>query len=314
MSTTTSPPPWRDPSEHLCADVLPIAAAACRAPLAGLFATGPGRLSLLGGDGDARHLERELREMCRETAEAGEPVVLNRPRGADGRGVRGFVGVPIRFDDGRSVCVLLVADTGYREFLPADVRALAAVALQVERRFEDLRSAHAVEVHNWVASVARHASDLRMALRACVTAVCEHDGWPIGHIAVPAGPGDDTLVSTDLWHCLDESRCAALREAVERVWRASGPGAWRGATASGGVRRGEPADEPTTTTVLLGDQALSCFALPVRANGELVAVVEFFDVERRGPSRHLRDVARGLARELGVAATRIRDREALEHG
>jgi hypothetical protein len=87
-------------------------------------------------------------------------------------------------------------------------RAEAALARQTS--FVELLRATATE--------ANAAATAEAALRACVTRVCAHMGWPVGHVyAVAQAASGLELVPTGLWHVADVARYGAFHHVTMKM-------------------------------------------------------------------------------------------------
>ncbi|TWP52382.1 PAS domain S-box protein [Lentzea tibetensis] len=285
-------------------DAVLIATALGRVPIAGVALLERDELRLREVRGMPPDRYGELLPLCQQTVDADDLVVFARPRRSTGRVVHYYAGVPIRADDRRPVGVVFIAAYDAPHFDHVAHDALWVLGRQVERQLEAEWAGKATDLLSRVVSTAHGASGVGEALRSCLEEVCAFAEWPVGHAYVPADDGTGELMSSGVWHCADERRFTRLRDVTGAARVAPGAGL--------------PGEVAATMCPKWMDRldlaeigVSSAFAFPVCANGELVAVLEFFHDDIRSPSPHLLDVVTELGRELGVAATRISDRARL---
>jgi PAS domain S-box-containing protein len=150
-----------------------------------------------------------------------------------------------------------------------------------------------------VTRAANEAPTLKEALQQAIDAICRRADWPAGRAWLRSA---DTL-GPALWRfpggaALAEEREPPGRQVVERA-----------------VGRGRvewepdlPADWPLTTGSL---HTASCIAVPVPADGEVVAVLVLFPGTRVEPEPAVEETLRQCAYQLGRAVGRFRTEEAL---
>lgn len=162
------------------------------------------------------------------------------------------------------------------------------------------------------ASFAASTSDaLEDALRVCVANLGEISGWPVGHAFV-SNPGGNRLVSSRIWHFSNRDNFRALNDASEQLVLA------RGDDLPGQVwQRGEP----VWITDIEHDQSLtahrdfsrlgvrSAFGFPVKMDGEVIAVVEFFNTRLTTPDLNLLALARGVGNLIRHVIERVQWQE-----
>ncbi len=186
-------------------------------------------------------------------------------------------------------------------------------------------------LHRDVAAACAHAASLGEALEQVVARICFVTGWPVGHAFVRPDDGWPGLVSTDVWHLASQQRYASLRELTQRVFgeptSAPAEEAAEPDLAVGGgpslvdrvsARReivcvesleecaDLPRREPATVAGLR-----SAIGVPVLAEGEVIAVLEFFRDEPGPLPTAQVDLLDFVAGQLGHLATRERTKEAI---
>jgi len=157
-------------------------------------------------------------------------------------------------------------------------------------------------------SLAAETNSFEDALRACLEAICHVTRWPVGHALVLKGGGSGQLVTTGVWHEEEEGVAAALKEAT------SGISFRRGVGLPGRVlETGEPhwvsnADEDESF-LRKGLGFGAAFAFPVKSEGRILAVLEFFSRDRAQPDAELMLTIRTLGEQVGRVLERKRMEE-----
>lgn len=162
------------------------------------------------------------------------------------------------------------------------------------------------------ASFASSTSDaLEDALRICVANLGEISGWPVGHAFILNQNGT-RLVSSRIWHYSHRDNFRDLGDASEQI------AVSRGEDLPGQVwQRGEP----VWITDIEHDQSLkgqrdfsnlgvrSAFGFPVKLDGEVIAVVEFFNTRLTTPDLNLLALARGVGNLIRHVIERVQWQE-----
>jgi diguanylate cyclase (GGDEF)-like protein len=176
------------------------------------------------------------------------------------------------------------------------------------REREFLHLLKAVEV------AASEARTVEEGLQRALDDVCAYSHCPVGHAYLP-GP-DGVLAPTGLWHLADD-RYASFRRATEETRLQPGVG------LLGGVLRSR---EPAWTNDVSVDPGFlraaaarevglrAAFGLPVIADGEAVAVLEFFFPEPLEPDESLLELGRHIGPQLGRVVERQRVEATLRVG
>jgi signal transduction histidine kinase len=150
------------------------------------------------------------------------------------------------------------------------------------------------------------ASDPESALTAVLRRFCEATGWVLGQAWTPAANGD-VLTSTAWWS--NDTRLTGFRAENLAFTFASGIGLPGRVWASG-----QPAwiadvrDDPNFPRAALARRAglSGAMAIPVLADGDVIAVLEFFVRERHAEDARLMQLFAGAAMQLGVVIQRKR--------
>ena len=166
-----------------------------------------------------------------------------------------------------------------------------------------------------VAVAANEARTLEEALQRALDEVCAYTHWPVGHAYLP-GPGG-VLAPTGLWHLADPDRYASFRRSTEQTPLPPGVGLLRGTLCSR-----EPAWTPDVSAdpnflraAAAREAGLrAAFGFPVIADGEAVAVLEFFFPEPLEPDDSLLELGRHIGLQLGRVVERQRVEATLRAG
>lgn len=179
-----------------------------------------------------------------------------------------------------------------------------------------------VELLERIAVAANEASDVDEALQTCLDLVCDHTGWPVGHVyGFSKNVGD--LYPTKIWHFDDPEPFATFRGVTEETRFAPGVGLPGRVLSSS-----EPAwivdvteDTNFPRAKLAKDIGVKAgFAFPVLVGDEVSAVLEFFSEEAVAPVPELLEVMAHVGTQLGRVVERgeankaiVRAKETAEH-
>ena len=162
-----------------------------------------------------------------------------------------------------------------------------------------------------IASLASEADSFEAALEAALKGICELSGWPVGHAFVVPDPGTQ-LVSSDIWIERNPGEADDLKQATNCGGFVMGRGlpgtvlmtaepVWVADTDRSGnfPRKG------------LGFR--SAFGFPLKAQGSVIAVLEFFCEDPQQPDPDLLLTVRTLGEQAGRVFERKRteDRQKL---
>ncbi len=140
------------------------------------------------------------------------------------------------------------------------------------------------------------------ALQVCIDLVCESLNWPIGHAYVPAEDGTQDLKSTGIWHLDDERLFALFVDVTNRTRFKPGTGLPGRVLSSGGAAwiADVQKDDNFPRAGHCSDLGVhGAFAFPVQAQGETVAVLEFFSRDVVEPDQDLLRTITVLGQHLG---------------
>lgn len=177
---------------------------------------------------------------------------------------------------------------------------------ETERRLE--RQAREAKLLFDVTRLAADTASFEEALRACLEAICHLTGWPVGHALVLEREGAEELVSTNVWHEEIEGIAAPLKRETDRLRFAAGVGLPGRVLQSGEPAWISDADEDRNFPRKgLGFGA--AFGFPIKSEGRIVAVLEFFSQNRAPPDSELMLTVRTLGEQVGRVLERKRTEE-----
>ena len=204
------------------------------------------------------------------------------------------------------LCVLLLQ--GMFVLRPALIRIQNGIGnLELAKQALD-RKATFVELLQSVAVAANEATSVDGALQFGLDRICQHTGWPVGHVYLVSAKSKK-LVSSTLWHVADGVKFESFRQASREIPLSMGAGL-PGRVAENGKPLWisdvvEDANFPRRKAALeLGLRG--AFGLPVLTQGEVVAVLEFFSVKVEQPDEELLAVMANVGAQLGQVVERSR--------
>lgn len=152
------------------------------------------------------------------------------------------------------------------------------------------------------------------AIHQCLDIVCNLTKWPIGH-AYLISENRAVLESTKIWHLTDRTAQLTFRKITEKTNFAKGIG------LPGRIwESGEPAwianvqkDSNFPRNKLCADiQVSGAFGFPIKMQGEVIAVLEFFTEEEILPDEHLLEAIRNVGNQLSHVFERKQAQKKLE--
>jgi PAS domain S-box-containing protein len=159
-----------------------------------------------------------------------------------------------------------------------------------------------------ITTMAAETGSFEEALRACLAAICQLTGWPVGHALVLGRAGATELVSTGVWHEQERGAADTLKDATARIRFTPGIGVPGGILTSGEPTWISDTDnDPVFARKGLGFGA--AFGFPVKSEGRIIAALEFFSREAAQPDRDLLLTVRTLGEQVGRVLERKRTEE-----
>jgi len=174
-----------------------------------------------------------------------------------------------------------------------------------ERRIELLRK---------TADGANAAKDFKEALAICLDTVCEFTKWPVGHAYVSSDEDPSLMVSADIWHFENPMDFDDLVRVEKETNFKSGEGARAQVLKIGkpvwveSLRKSRNFHRADN----LDDLKLSAaFALPVHAEGRVIAILEFLQVDTVKPDDLMLESLSHIGKQLSLVYDRDRQKLAL---
>ena len=159
-----------------------------------------------------------------------------------------------------------------------------------------------------VTRLAAETGSFEEALRSCLEAICNITGWPVGHALVVDRASGSELVSTQVWHEEEPGIAAAMKQATREMRFTRGVGLPGMILASGEPAWvADAAADPNFARKDLG--FASAFGFPVRSEGRIIAVLEFFTRGTAEPDSDLMLIVRTLGEQVGRVLERKRTEE-----
>jgi len=170
-----------------------------------------------------------------------------------------------------------------------------------------------VKLLHKIAVASNEASTIEDIMQFAIDQVCEHTGWPVGHVFLADSTG--TLAPTTLWHIEVPELFETFRKVTEATHfppeiglpgrvLASGKPAWiMDVTKDPNFPRAKLAND-------IGVRA--GFGFPVLNGKEVVAVLEFFSEKAKEPDEALLEVMAQIGTQLGRVVERKRAEKDLQ--
>jgi len=158
------------------------------------------------------------------------------------------------------------------------------------------------------------ASSIAASYKICLDGVCDHTGWPVGHVYVRAPETEDHLVSSQIWHLNEPEHFAKFKRVTESTEFDAGIG------LPGRVLERK---QPVWITDVTKDRNFpraefakdigvkGAFAFPVISKGSVVAVMEFFSEVATSADDPILKTLTELCAGLGPVIERKQTEEAL---
>jgi PAS domain S-box-containing protein len=197
--------------------------------------------------------------------------------------------------------LLAILCTAIGILLLSRTRRARARAEDVQLAAENQRLRDQTAVAELVVQVARAADStesVERLLERTLGLFCLHAGWPIGHLW--SRTEDGGLVPSGIWHLEEPGRYRTFRKATAAL-ASAGEGTLpdRAAATRTPVWTDEiSSDSRARASAARADGLKTALALPIVADGEVVAVLELFTDRPLPKDRALVDVAKALAVQL----------------
>ena len=166
-----------------------------------------------------------------------------------------------------------------------------------------------------VAVSANESLTVEGALQTCIGLFCDHTGWPVGHVYMPAKDNPKKLLSTDIWHLSDQKEFKAFQKVTKETSFNLGEGLPGRVLSTGkpvwiiDVTR----DSNFPRAKLVENIGVKAgFAFPILKGSEVVGVLEFFSSDAIEPDQELMKVMANIGTQLGRVVERKQAEAALK--
>ncbi|HEV2080276.1 MAG TPA: HWE histidine kinase domain-containing protein [Allosphingosinicella sp.] len=159
-----------------------------------------------------------------------------------------------------------------------------------------------------LSALAGETSSFEEALGACLKAICHLTRWPVGHALVLKAGGGSGLVSAGVWHEEEEGVAAPLKDMTRRMEFTPGVGLPGQILESGEPIWVSNADQDSSF-LRKGLGFRAAFAFPVKSEGRIIAVLEFFSQDEAELDPELMLTVRTLGEQVGRVLERKRTEE-----
>ena len=157
-------------------------------------------------------------------------------------------------------------------------------------------------------SLAAETSSFEEALGACLEAICHLTAWPVGHALILRVGAASELVSAGVWYHEQPDEAAALKEATLGISFKPGIGL-PGKILETAEPVWVPNADEDSSFLRKGLGFRSAFAFPVKSEGRIIAVLEFFSHDQVQPDAELMLTVRTLGEQVGRVLERKRTEE-----
>jgi PAS domain S-box-containing protein len=165
-----------------------------------------------------------------------------------------------------------------------------------------------------VATAANNSDTFEEALSRAVTAVCEHTGWPVGHVYWVRREQERALVSSGIWHIAPSDRFAEFRTVTDGAnvaWGETLPGRIAEAGEPTWIRDVRADPDFVRTGRMDTPNVRGAFGIPVQVGEETVAVLDFFSDTAAPKDHQLLEAVASVGEQLSRVAEREEARRSL---
>ncbi len=159
-----------------------------------------------------------------------------------------------------------------------------------------------------IASMASESDSFETALRNALAAICEITGWPVAHAFVVPPGSQNVIRSSGVWVEADKGAADGLRAATEAYHFGPGVGLPGRILASG-----EPEwvidTEAEANFPRKGEGFLGAFGFPLKRDGRVIAILEFFSRSEAPPEPGILLTVRSLGEQVGRVFERKRTQD-----
>ena len=170
------------------------------------------------------------------------------------------------------------------------------------------RRAREAELLFEITRLAAETESFDEALLACLGAICSVAQWPVGHAFVLGQGAERVLVPTSIWYESSPGASRLLQEATRETAFAEGVGLPGIVLATGEPKwMSDAENDPNFYRKGIGFGA--AFGFPIKSEGKVIAVLEFFTTFIAEPDHELLLTVRTLGEQLGRVMERKQTEE-----
>ena len=177
---------------------------------------------------------------------------------------------------------------------------------RAEERLE--RRAREAELLFEVTRLAADTESFDEALSSCLRAICTIANWPVGHAFVLGKGAEPELIPTSIWYEATHGLSEPLREATAILRFREGIGLPGIVLATGEPTWMSDAEQHPDFR-RKGKGFGAAFGFPIKSEGNVIAVLEFFTTSVAPPDKQLMLTVRTLGEQLGRVMERKRTEE-----
>ena len=166
-----------------------------------------------------------------------------------------------------------------------------------------------VQLHKDIAVASNEANNVTEAFQYCLKRICNHTGWPVGHLYLVDKKAKPPLVSSTIWHLDDFDQFETFRAISEATTFDPGIGLPGRVLVSGKPAwiidvMQDPNFPRAQSSENLGVKA--GFAFPILIREEVVGIMEFFSEKASEPQDEILEVMSHIGTQMGRVIERQR--------
>jgi len=230
-------------------------------------------------------------------ASGGQPHILNRR-----------IEITALHRDGHEIPVELSITTAPSSLGPVfvgfirDISERRAAETQIERQALENRLMFEI------ASMASESDSFDTALLKALEAICEITGWPVGHAFVVPSGNPNVLRSSGVWVEAEFGIADALRASTAAIDFVPGLGL-PGRILSSGLPIWVSNTDSDVNFPRKGEGFLGAFGFPLKQDGRVIAILEFFSKCEAPPKTEVLLTVRALGEQVGRVFERKRTQD-----
>lgn len=166
-----------------------------------------------------------------------------------------------------------------------------------------------VKLHKDIAVASNETSNIEDTMKRCLKIICNHAGWPVGHLYVTEDRWNSRLQPTGIWFLENPNTFESFRNISEETPFDPGTG-----LPGRVLQSGKPtwiidvSRDPNFPRASLAENigVRAGFAFPILIGKEVVAVMEFFSTEAAEPDGKMLEIMAQVGTQLGRVVERQR--------